>query len=100
MSGSDIILAVDRLRVQARNDAGWGAVLVDDVSFTLRRGEVIGLIGESGAGKTTIGLACLGYTRNGCEIAGGRIIFRDRDILALDAAERRALRGPGVAYIA
>ena len=68
MSVSDIVLEVDRLRV-----AAGAAVLVDDVSFTLRRGAVIGLIGESGAGKTTIGLACLGYTRNGCAIAGGRI---------------------------
>ncbi len=95
MSVSDIVLEVDRLRV-----AAGAAVLVDDVSFTLRRGAVIGLIGESGAGKTTIGLACLGYTRNGCAIAGGRIVFRGQDILTLSAAGRRALRGPGVAYIA
>ncbi len=100
MNTNDIVLEVDRLRVQARNDRGAGPVLVDDVSFTLRQGEVIGLIGESGAGKTTIGLACLGYTRNGCAIEGGRIVFRGQDILTLSPAGRRALRGPGVAYIA
>ncbi len=98
-AGEDI-LRVEGLRVEVRTDRGPGPVLVDDVSFSLRRGEVIGLIGESGAGKSTIGLTALGYTRNGCFITGGRIDFEGRDIRQMSAAERRALRGPGVAYIA
>ena len=103
MSGrraGDDILCVEGLRVEVRTDRGPGPVLVDDVGFTLRRGEVIGLIGESGAGKSTIGLSMLGYTRRGCHIAGGRIDFEGRDIRRLTASERRALRGPGVAYVA
>ena len=100
MTEPEIVLSVSNLRVEARSDSGPGPVLVDNVSFTLRRGDTIGLIGESGAGKTTIGLAVLGYTRPGCAITGGSIIFRDRDILTMTAEERRALRGPGVAYIA
>ena len=78
MSGREIgadILQVDNLRIQARSDRGLGPVIVHDVSLTLRRGEVLGLIGESGAGKSTIGLAALGYTRRGCFIAGGEIFF-------------------------
>ncbi len=54
------LLSVEKLRVTAGS-----AVLVDDISLTLRKGEVLGLIGESGAGKSTIGqaiLCCLLYT--------------------------------------
>ena len=97
--GEDL-LRVSGLRVAVRGEHGPGPVLVDDVSFTLRRGEVIGLIGESGAGKSTIGLTTLGYTRHGCHITGGTLEFSGRDIRHMTAAERRALRGPGVAYIA
>ena len=94
------ILQVTNLRVEVRTDKGPGPVLVDNVSFTLRRGEVVGLIGESGAGKSTIGLTTLGYTRGGCHITGGTLNFEGRDIRTMSGAERRALRGPGVAYIA
>lgn len=96
----ETILKVEKLRVEVRTDRGAGPTLVHDVSFDLRRGEVVGLIGESGAGKSTIGLCALGYTRGGCRMTGGTLDFEGRDIRRMSAAERRALRGPGVAYIA
>ncbi len=95
-----IVLDIRGMRVAVRTDAGEGPVLVDDVSLELRRGEVIGLIGKSGAGKSTIGLASMGYTRRDCHIVGGNIIFGDMDIRAISPDARRELRGPKIAYIA
>lgn len=74
--------------------------IVRGVDFTVRRGEVLALIGESGSGKTTIALSLLGYARSGCEIAGGTIRIGDIDVLQLDDRGRRALRARTVAYVA
>jgi peptide/nickel transport system ATP-binding protein len=94
------VLDVEDLLIQVHTDAGPGPVLVDKVSLTLRQGEVLGLIGESGAGKSTIGLATMGYSRSGCFITGGKIVFRGKDVRGMTREERQDLRGHGVAYIA
>jgi len=99
-SFGDHVLDVEDLRIEVRTDAGPGPVLVDNVSLKLRQGEVLGLIGESGAGKSTIGLATMGYSRSGCFITGGKIIFRGKDVRTMTRDERQDLRGHGVAYIA
>ena len=96
MDAAQFILTIDSLRVEAIS----GAVLVDDVSLALRAGEVLGLIGESGAGKSTIGLAAMAYARPGCRITGGTIELGGQDLRMLDAAGRRRVRGARVAYIA
>ena len=96
----DVILDMRNLRIEARSEHGAGSVIVDDISCKLRRGEVLGLIGESGAGKSTIGLAALGYTRRGCFMSGGEVLLNGRDIRKMSADERRQIRGRGVAYIA
>ncbi|MEQ9673859.1 MAG: ATP-binding cassette domain-containing protein, partial [Roseovarius indicus] len=74
---NDPILKVEDLVIESdleRDPAtGKNKQLVKGVSFELQRGEVLGLIGESGAGKTTIGLSALCYSRPGCRISGGRI---------------------------
>jgi peptide/nickel transport system ATP-binding protein len=95
------ILRIEGLRIAARADEDAPAkLIVEDVDLVLHRGEVLGLIGESGAGKSTIGLAALGYTRPGCTIAGGRILFDGVDLRSLTPEQRRQRRGRRVAYIA
>ncbi|MCU5775467.1 ABC transporter ATP-binding protein [Erwiniaceae bacterium BAC15a-03b] len=93
---SDYILEMRHLAIATLQ----GAPLVQDISLTLKRGEVLGLIGESGAGKSTIGLAALGYARQGCRISHGEILLDGEDIMQLPSAQRRALRGKKVAYVA
>ncbi|HEV8390306.1 MAG TPA: ABC transporter ATP-binding protein [Dongiaceae bacterium] len=94
------ILDVRNLRIEAVTETGTRVTLVDDVSFTLNAGEVLGLIGESGAGKSTIGLSTLVYARTGCQITGGQILFHNRDLRGLNIRGRQNLRGVKVAYIA
>ena len=77
-----------------------GTTVVDAVSLTVARGEVVALIGESGSGKTTIGLSALAYCRPGLHFAGGQVRLHGQDILVAPAAAQRALRGAGVAYLA
>jgi energy-coupling factor transporter ATP-binding protein EcfA2 len=68
-------------------------VLVDDVSVSVQKGRVLGLIGESGAGKSTIGLAALSFGRGGVRLTGGQVLLNGRDIRTADASGLRALRG-------
>ena len=64
-----------------------------DVSLTIRRGEVHGLIGESGSGKTQTAFAVLGLLPDGGHITGGSIIFEGRDIAHAPEKELMTLRG-------
>lgn len=77
-----------------------GNVIVDKVDLRLHKGEVLGLIGESGAGKSTIGLASMCYARAGVHIAEGEVVLDGVNIRSLDAEGRRDMRGKRIAYIA
>ncbi|WP_244818296.1 ABC transporter ATP-binding protein [Caballeronia sp. Lep1P3] len=97
---SRTLVNVSDLRIVAQGDGGKETPIVENVSFSIARGEVLALIGESGSGKTTIALSLLGYARRGCRIAGGRVEVGGTDVLAASPSELRGLRGRRVAYVA
>jgi len=96
---SDIV-NVKGLRVTARNDMGEEVPIVHGADFSIKRGEVLALIGESGSGKSTIALALMGYARSGCRLAGGSVTVAGNSMLALGERQLAGLRGRTVAYIA
>ena len=95
----DILLDIKGLKIQGFSDEKWHDI-VNGVDLTLRRGEVMGLIGESGAGKSTLGLAAMGYTQPGCRITAGEIIFDGVDLAKLNDAEKRKFWGNRMTYVA
>jgi peptide/nickel transport system ATP-binding protein len=95
----DVLLTMRGLRIEGRADETWTEI-VKGIDLTLHKGEVLGLIGESGAGKSTIGLAAMGFARDGCRISGGEITFDGIDLRAASEEDRRHLRGHRIAYVA
>ncbi|RWO41636.1 MAG: ABC transporter ATP-binding protein [Mesorhizobium sp.] len=96
--GKDL-LQIRNLHVEGFSDERWHPI-VHGVDLTLKRGQVLGLIGESGAGKSTIGLAAMGYAKPGCRIMQGSVLFDGIDLLAVNEKGRRRLRGSRIAYVA
>ncbi|MFI7011100.1 dipeptide/oligopeptide/nickel ABC transporter permease/ATP-binding protein [Streptomyces sp. NPDC050145] len=72
--------------------------VVDSISFTVREGETLGLVGESGCGKSVTSLAVMGLLARNA-VAGGEILYRGRDLLTMSPRERRALMGPEIAMV-
>ena len=94
-----VLLKVEGLRIEGYSDEKW-IEIVHGVDLTLHRGEVMGLIGESGAGKSTIGLAAMGFARDGCRISDGSIEFDGMELTTTSESDLRALRGSRIAYVA
>jgi peptide/nickel transport system ATP-binding protein len=93
-----VLLGVERLTTVFDTPAGPLAA-VDEVSFEVRAGETLGLVGESGSGKSVTALSVMRLVRPPGRIAGGRVLFQGRDLLALDEREMQAVRGAGLALV-
>ena len=87
------------LVIEADIDGEWKPI-VKGLNMNLHKGEIIGLIGESGAGKSTFGLAGMGYTKPGCRIVSGSIRLEDEELVGASPARLREIRGNSVSYVA
>ncbi|PYB77691.1 ABC transporter ATP-binding protein [Rhizobium wuzhouense] len=98
------LLTVRDLKIEATSyppgEPPKDITIVEGVSFSLPKGRVLGLIGESGAGKSTIGLSALAYGRGSVRITGGEVLLNGQDILKLGKSGIRKLRGDRVCYVA
>jgi peptide/nickel transport system ATP-binding protein/oligopeptide transport system ATP-binding protein len=98
-AGAGPVLSVEGLRTVFRGQDG-DVHAVNDVSFTLRKGELLGVVGESGSGKSVTMMSLLRLLPSPpADIASGRVMFEGRDLLTLDKQGLRAVRGPGVGFV-
>ena len=93
------LLKIRGLKIEGKSDEIWNPI-VNGIDLDLKKGEVLGLIGESGAGKSTVGLAAMGFTRDGCRISSGLVEFDGVDLVTAPAAVKRGMLGKRIAYVA
>ncbi|QXJ26446.1 dipeptide/oligopeptide/nickel ABC transporter permease/ATP-binding protein [Actinomadura graeca] len=99
VDGPPVLLRVDGLTVAFPGPGGRPTPVIDDVSFELRAGETLGIVGESGCGKTMTGRAVLGLLPDGAHVVGGSILVDGADATAMGRRERAGLRGSTIAFI-
>lgn len=97
MSGANSVLKVQNLSVGLEKDPS--AKIIDDISFDLHAGKVLGLIGEAGSGKTVLARALIDGLGLPLVNRGGTVIYKERDILSIPAKDMMAIRGNEIGYI-
>ncbi|HEY4822565.1 MAG TPA: ABC transporter ATP-binding protein [Candidatus Bathyarchaeia archaeon] len=92
------ILQLDGLTTNYRTMRGW-VKAAEDVSFEIEKGEALGVVGESGCGKTTVALSILKILPQGARIRGGRILFEGNDLVPLSDRQMRKIRWKGISIV-
>ena len=92
------VLQLDGLTTNYRTLRGWVRA-AEDVSFTVEKGEALGLVGESGCGKTTVALSILKLLPSGGKIRRGKILFNGEDLVPLSDKEMRKIRWKGISIV-
>ncbi|MEV0612256.1 oligopeptide/dipeptide ABC transporter ATP-binding protein [Nonomuraea sp. NPDC050404] len=93
------VLEVRGVTVESRQAGGEAVPLVQDVSLAIGQAEVVGLLGESGSGKSMLARAILGLLPPGTELAAGSVLLEGRQIAGLPERELRAVRGRGIGVV-
>ena len=92
------LLEVDGLTTEIRRRSGW-VKAVDGISFAVGRGEILGLVGESGCGKTMTALSLIRLLPDAARISGGRALLGGQDLLSLARGRMRQVRGREVSMV-
>jgi phosphonate C-P lyase system protein PhnK len=87
------------LKVESLRTVFGDLVAVNEVSFEIRKGETLGLVGESGSGKSVTAFSIIRLVQEPGRIAGGRILFQGKDLLALPEEDMRQVRGAGIGFV-
>jgi len=95
----ETLLTMKDICIEGLSDKKWRPI-IRGIDLNLHHGKVLGLIGESGAGKSTMGIASMGYTRHGCRIKSGSIKFKGRELVGAPLSDLRAIWGNRMAYVA
>ncbi len=97
-TGRAALIEVDHLTIDFWNQDAWANV-VNGITLSLAPGEAMGIVGESGCGKTTLAYSLLGFRRPNSRIRAGRVCFGGRDVLALSLPELRRIRGRRISLV-
>lgn len=99
-NSAEYLLEMKNVMIEGFSDRRWHDI-VNGIDLKLKRGEILGLIGESGAGKSTIGIAAMGYCKAGCRFKpGSSVVFDGLELTTASEEEKRRLRGARIAYVA